>query len=223
MRHLIIGRGEIGTALQKVFKCDIKDIEDIPVKKYDVLHIAIRYSRKFVGIVNAYKKLYKAKYVVVHSTVPVGTCKKAGFIHSPVTGVHPHLAKSLKTFTKFVSNKKIAEEFRKYGIPAVYVKGSSNTEAGKLYALLIYGVNIALEKEIYRYCEQNNLNYDVVYRQFVKMYNDGYKKMGMKHIKMYELIHKKGGTGGHCVMQNSPMLKTPLTKVLVRENKRNMV
>lgn len=223
MKHLIIGAGEIGQALQKVFKCDIRDVEDIPVQKYDILHIAIPNSKKFVDIVKGYKKLYKAKYVVVHSTVPVGTCNKGDFIHSPVTGVHPYLAKSLKVFTKFVSNKKIAEEFKKYGIPAVYVKGSSNTEAGKLYALAIYGINVLLEKEIYRYCVDNKLNYDVVYRQFVEMYNSGYSKMGMKHIKMYELVHKKGSLGGHCVVQNSPLLKTPLTRVLVRENKRYMV
>jgi hypothetical protein len=219
MKHLIIGAGEIGQALKKIFKCDIRDIEDIPVKKYDVLHIAIPNSKNFIKIVSKYKKLYKAKYVIVHSTVPVGTCRKAGFIHSPVTGIHPHLEKSLKTFTKFVSNKKMADEFKKYGIPAVYVKNSDNTEAGKLYALTIYGINILLEKEIYRYCEVNKLNYDVVYRQFVKMYNDGYKKMGMKHIKMYELKHKKGATGGHCIIQNSPLLKTPLTKFLNRYNK----
>lgn len=223
MKHLIIGAGEIGQALQRVFKCDIRDIEEIPVKKYDILHIAIPNCVNFVNIVNDYKKLYKAKYVVVHSTVPVGTCKKGGYIHSPVTGVHPHLAKSLKTFTKFVSNKKITEEFIKYGIPAVYIKGSNNTEAGKLYALAIYGINVLLEKEIYKYCIDNKLNYDVVYRQFIDMYNGGYSKMGMKHIKMYELEHRKGGIGGHCVVQNSPLLKTPLTKVLVRENKRYVI
>lgn len=223
MEHLIIGAGEIGMALQKVFKCDIRDVEEIPFKKYDVLHIAIPYSKKFIEIVMRYRKLYKAKYVVVHSTVPVGTCAKGGFIHSPVTGVHPYLAKSIKVFTKFVSNKKITDEFRKYGIPAVYVKGSSNTEAGKLYALAIYGINVLLEKEIHQYCKDNKLNYDVVYRQFVEMYNEGYKKMGMHHIKMYELTHKQGGIKGHCVLQNAPLLKTSLTRVLVRENKRHVI
>lgn len=223
MEHLIIGAGEIGRALQKVFKCDIRDVEEIPVKKYDVLHIAIPYSKKFIKIVQGYRKLYKAKYVVVHSTVPVGTCANGDFIHSPVTGVHPHLAKSIKTFTKFVSNKVMMYEFQKYGIPSVYVRGSNNTEAGKLYSLAIYGINVLLEKEIYRYCEDNGLDYDVVYCQFVKMYNEGYKKMGMKHIKVYELVHKSGGIGGHCVTQNAPLLKTPLTKVLVRENKRHVI
>lgn len=223
MEHLIIGNGEIGKALQEIFKCDARDVEDIPVKKYDVLHISIPNSKKFIKIVQGYKKLYKAKYVVVHSTVPVGTCKKGGFIHSPVTGVHPHLTKSLKTFTKFISNKKLSEEFKKYGIPAVYVKGSDNTEAGKLYALAIYGLNVLIEKEIHQFCQSNKLNYDVVYRQFIKMYNEGYKKMGMNHIKMYELTHKKGKIGGHCVVQNAPLLKTPLTRVLVRENNRCVV
>jgi hypothetical protein len=223
MEHLIIGKGEIGTALQKVLKCDIRDIEPIPVKKYDVIHIAIRYSKQFTRIVKAYKKLYKAKYVVVHSTVPVGTCKRHGFIHSPVTGVHPHLEKSLKTFKKFISNRKLAEELQKHGIPAVYVTNPSDTEAGKLYSLLMYGINVLIEKEIFEYCKKNRLNYGIVYRSFVQMYNEGYKKMGMPHIKIYELEHKDGGIGGHCVMQNSPMLKTPLTKVLVKENRRHVV
>lgn len=218
MQHLIIGYGEIGKAVQKVFNCDYKDKQDKELKEsYDILHICIHYGVKFETIVESYRKKFNAKYVVVHSTVPVGTCEKLGVLHSPVTGVHPHLYKSLKTFTKFISGKDaevVAEEFEKYGIKTSISSDSSNTEAGKLFGLLIYGINVLLEKEVYAYCEKNNLDYDVVYTQFVKMYNNGYAKMNMKHIKMYELKHQPSGIGGHCVMENSPLLNTPFSKFL---------
>lgn len=223
MKHLIIGQGEIGKSLQAILNCDIHDIDPLPVKHYDIIHIAIPYSKKFNKIVKDYKKRYTADYVVIHSTVPVGTSEKLGVCHSPVTGVHPHLTESMKTFTKFVSGTGadvIVEEFKTYGIPAVHIENSGNTEAGKLYSLLIYGINVLLEKEIYQYCKDKGLDYDVVYRQFVEMYNQGYSKMGMNHIKMYELTHKDGGIGGHCVLQNSPMLKTDFAKILSTLNKK---
>ena len=220
MKHLIIGNGEIGQALQKIFNCDIRDIKSDLVGKYDVLHIAYPYSIFFDETVLNYKKKYKAKYVVVHSTVPTGTCESIGVIHSPVTGVHPHLKESILTFTKFVTDKAMVREFKKYGIPAKYIKGSSNTEAGKLYALLIYGINVQLEKEIFEYCKENKLDYKSVYNEMVQMYNSGYEKMGMGHFKIYDLKHQTGKIGGHCVMTNAPLLKTDFAKILTKLNEK---
>lgn len=223
MKHLIIGNGEIGKALKKIFKCDIRDKESNLVGKYDIIHISYPYFKGFEKVTLNYKKLYKAKYVIIHSTVPIGTSNRINAIHSPVTGVHPHLAKSIKTFTKFVTDKKIVKEFKKYGIPAKYIKSSKDTEAGKLYALLIYGINVLLEKEIYEFCKRNKLNYENVYQEMVKMYNNGYKQMGMGRFQMYQLTHKAGQIGGHCVIQNSPMLNTKFSKMLERYNKEFML
>lgn len=223
MKHLIIGAGEIGKALQAIFNCDIRDKDSDLVGEYDVLHISYPYFEGFEQVTTDYKNQYNAKYVVIHSTVPVGTCRKIGAIHSPVNGVHPHLAESIKTFTKFVSSEVMVEEFKKYGIPAVFIDSSSDTEAGKLYALLIYGINVLLEKEIYEYCKDNNLDYTNVYTKMVKMYNEGYAKMGMNWAKMYELTHKEGSLGGHCVAQNSPMLGTEFAKILSTLNRRYML
>lgn len=218
MKHLIIGQGEIGKALKRIFKCDIRDKDSDLTGQYDIIHIAYPYFKGFEKVTINYKKFYKAKYVIIHSTVPVGTSDRINAIHSPVTGVHPHLAKSIKTFTKFVADKKIVKEFKKYGIPAKYISSSKDTEAGKLYALLIYGINVLLEKEIYEYCLKNKLNYENVYQEMVKMYNNGYKQMGMGRFQMYKLTHKKGKIGGHCVVQNSPLLKTEFSKFLVKLN-----
>lgn len=226
MKHLIIGAGEIGSALQSIFSCDIRDIKSDLNGEYDILHIAYPYFDGFIKSVLDYQKLYNAKYVVVHSTVPVGTCEIAGFHHSPVTGVHPHLKESILTFTKFVSGENseiIAKEFRNYGIPAKSIQKQGDSEAGKLFGLLIYGINVLLEKEIYQYCIDNNLDYEVVYKDFVKMYNQGYQKMGMSWAKMYELEHKQGGIGGHCVIQNAPSLKTDFSEILARLNNKFVV
>lgn len=226
MEHLIIGAGEIGKALQGIFNCDIRDIKSDLQGEYDIIHIAYPYFDGFIKSVLDYQKQYNAKYVVVHSTVPVGTCEVAGFHHSPVTGVHPHLKNSILTFTKFVSGENaefIAKEFRNYGIPAKSIYKQGNTEAGKLFGLLIYGINVLLEKEIYQYCLDNNLNYEIVYKDFVKMYNEGYLKMGMDWAKMYELTHKEGGIGGHCVIQNAPTLKTDFSEILARLNNKFVV
>lgn len=214
MKHLIIGAGEIGQALQQIFGCDIRDKVSDLSGVYDVIHIAYPYFQGFEDSVIKYKMQYKAKYVVIHSTVPVGTSKKIGAIHSPVTGVHPYLKDSILTFTKFVTDKEMANEFEWYGIPVKYIENSDETEAGKLYALLIYGINVLLEKEIFKYCDENNLAYHNVYEEMVKMYNDGYEAMGMTQFRMYELVHRIGGLGGHCVLQNSPMLNTKFSKFL---------
>jgi hypothetical protein len=223
MKHLIIGNGEIGKALKEIFNCDIHDLYPFDNKQYDILHIAFPYSKKFLKYVREYQERYKPQYTIIHSTVPVGTSNKLNAIHSPVTGVHPRLVESLKTFTKFVSGKGseiIAEEFNKFGIKSVAVSETKNTEAGKLYGLLIYGINILIEKEIYKFCDDNNLNYNIVYKDFTKMYNDGYKELGMEHIKMYELMHKDGPIGGHCIVKNAPLLKTKFSKILDKLNNR---
>lgn len=226
MKHLIIGNGEIGKSLQDIFQCDIRDKEDTVSGAYDILHIAYPYFNGFEKSVNEYKNKYNANYVVVHSTVPVGTCKKIGVAHSPVTGVHPHLAESIKTFTKFVAGigaEEITKEFIRFDIPAVSVDNSDNTEAGKLFNLLFYGINVLLEKEVYDFCAKNNLDYSVVYKDFVEMYNNGYSSMGMDWAKLYELQHKDGGIGGHCILQNAPLLKTDFSKILERLNSKYVV
>lgn len=215
--NLIIGEGEIGSALKSVLRCDSHDLSPLPPKHYDIIHITIPYGHEFNNVVREYQERYTPTHTVIHSTVPVGTCEGLGAVHSPVTGVHPHLEKSLFAFTKFCGGDgapEVAAELRTYGIPAQAVPNSRDTEAGKLYALLIYGVNILIEKEIYEYCLANSLDYDVVYSRFVKMYNDGYQRMGMPHIKMYELTHMDGGIGGHCITQNAPMLGTQFANII---------
>lgn len=216
MKHLVVGFGEIGRALASVLECDARDVEEFD-GEYDVLHVCFPYADTFVEQVLAYREHHRAEHVVVHSTVPVGTCWLIGACHSPVTGVHPHLADSLRTFRKPVGGPKaelMAEELQKFGIPAEVWSSSDATEAGKLYALLIYGVNVLLEKEAHEFCRERRLDYSEVYGKTVDLYNDGYEAMGMPRYRMYRLKHMAGPLGGHCVAQNAPRLGTRFAALL---------
>lgn len=226
MQQLVIGKGEIGTAIAEIFQCDAIDKGDKFDKTYDVIHVCIGHSRTFEKTVLDYIKIYKPKYTVVHSTVPVGTCDKHNWVHFPITGVHPHLKESILTFRSLVGGKRASElkgYFGDHGIDITTTEKAGNTEAGKLYNLLTYGINVLIEKEIHQYCEDNDLDYEFVYNEFVTMYNDGYEDMGMNWARMYYLMHKEGGIGGHCVMQNAPKLKTKFSRLLESYNKQYMV
>ena len=99
MKSLIIGAGEVGKGLHKVIGGKIMDKE--PVKgEFDIIHICFPYSKNFSLEVTKYQLMFKPKFTVIHSTVPIGTSKKLKAIHSPIRGVHPYLAKGIKTFVR---------------------------------------------------------------------------------------------------------------------------
>ena len=216
MKHLIIGKGEIGKAIQKVLNCDIRDISEFE-GGYDVIHICFPYSFSFIDSVKKYKEIHKAEYIVIHSTVPVGTTRKLHAIHSPVNGKHPNLYQSIKTFTKFFAGRdawKIAQEFKEKGVPVKVMNKPENTEAGKLWSLNIYGLNVIIMKEIHEYCRKKSLDFKEVYNDYVEMYNDGYQQMGLPQFKMYNLEFIEGKIGGHCIIQNMDNLDHKLAELL---------
>ena len=109
MQQLVIGLGEVGTAISNILNCDGIDAGDANSQDYEMLHICFPYSDAFVESVKAYKRIYKSEYVVVHSTVPVGTCDAEGWVHSPVRGVHPNLEEGIRTcpIGRFLVLKKV--------------------------------------------------------------------------------------------------------------------
>ena len=217
MKSLIIGSGEVGKALHKVLGGEIIDKEfviaysgDVPPepKQYDIIHICFPYSDDFIKEVKRYQKRYKPLYTVIHSTVPIGTSKHCKAHHSPIRGVHPHLEEGLKTFVKYLAPKseELKEYFEKAGIKIKLIDKPENTEAGKLWSTTQYGRLIELEKEIYKYCEEKNLDFDIVYTEFNKTYNKGYEKLGMGYVRRPILKHMPGEIGGHCIMNNLTLL-----------------
>lgn len=226
MKHLVIGLGEVGSAIQQILQCDGYDNSKAGSmeigQKYDILHICFTYGSDFVKHVIDYQVKYKPKYIVVHSTVPIGTCRAHGWTHSPIRGKHPDLKESILTFTKYIGGVNalaVGRELQKFGINIKVVTDADNTEAGKLYDLMQYAVSILLSKHIYKACKEKGLNFDTVYRDFNKTYNIGYQQMGMPEVNRPILEYKPGPIGGHCVVPMMSLLDDLLAKDIINANK----
>jgi hypothetical protein len=99
---IVIGKGEIGTALghvlnrsHDVIMLDKHDPSESDRGLVDFMHICFPYSEEFRSEVIRYQKAYKPKYTVIHSTVKPGTSSLVGATHSPCLGIHPNLEESM--------------------------------------------------------------------------------------------------------------------------------
>ncbi len=224
MKTLIIGNGEVGKALACVLsnghEVFIKDIEQWDIKDIKVLHICYPYSKRFTQDTKNYIKQYKPKYTVIHSTVPVGTSRKCKAYHSPIRGVHPNLDISLTTFIKYLApnNRTLAKYFLKVNISIRQVLKTESTELAKILSTAKYGLDILFNKEAYKLSKKHGADFDIVYTDWTKTYNEGYSKMGYKQYARPVLKYIKGKIGGHCVMSNCNLLDTWITKLIKKEN-----
>lgn len=215
MIQVVIGAGEVGRAIAEVLDCEVRDITGEP-HPADVLHICFPWSDGFIEAVEAYREQYEPSLIVVHSTVPVGTCRRLKAVHSPVTGKHPHLAESVRTFVKMFGGpgaNRAAAIFRAAGVTTETTPNSETTEAGKLWATLQYGWLIALQKEAYRFCRSVGADPDIAYRRFNEVYSAGYEAMGEPY-RLPVLRDVAGRIGGHCVIPNAHLTDSPLADVL---------
>ena len=230
MRHLVIGLGEVGSAIQRILECDGYDVNGgLPSsEQYDTLHICFPYSEGFVGYVKAYIKTFKPQLVVVHSSVPVGTCDPQGWVHSPIRGVHPNLEQGIRTFVKYFGGEAalIAKRpFEDAGILCQANPLASNTEALKLWDTTQYGLMIMIQKMIKAYCENHGLDFELIYTDANHTYDIGYEQLGRPEVARPYLKFMAGPIGGHCVIPNANILvntteimELPLVRELLRGN-----
>jgi len=176
------------------------------------MHICFPYSEDFIEQVKAYQLRFKPRLTIIHSTVPVGTSERLNVVHSPVRGKHPDLEGGVRTFAKFFGGHeaKLAADIFRPHTKVITTKNSRETEALKLWDTTIYGLNIAIEKEIHKYCEEHGLNFDIVYTRANETYNEGYAKLGMPQFTKYVLQHRDEKIGGHCVVQNTKLFNHPI-------------
>lgn len=221
--HLVIGSGEVGTALYAVLEntCGeavaIRDVD--PVEGlYDVIHICIPWSDTFVDTVTRYADDHRASLVVVHSTVPVGTCDEHQWTHSPVRGRHPDLYAGLISFVKHVGGRNadvVAKMLTDCGMVTEVHDKAATTEAGKLWELVQFGIQVAIQKDVYAWCAENGLDGNEVYGGFAMTYNDGYRRLGEdRFIRPVIRPEASPKIGGHCVTANAEHLDHPWAKII---------
>jgi UDP-N-acetyl-D-mannosaminuronate dehydrogenase len=213
MKSLIIGKGEIGKSLWKVIGGEIRDKNPLKVEGVQIMHICIPYSNRFVSTVKEYQKLYKPKYTVIHSTVPVGTSSVLNATHSPVRGQHPHLEGGIRTFTKFVGGKdadEVVDYFRRFGMKTYLCRKSETTELLKLLDTTYYKKCIEFAQLAEKLCNKFNVPFSEVYTLANQTYNEGYEKLGRKDYIRPVLQPLQKKIGGHCVRENYELLKKHL-------------
>lgn len=223
--HLVVGAGEVGTAvaavLARAHPVHTRDVAPVDVQA-DVLHICFPWSDRFAADVRAYRRWHGAGLVVVHSTVPVGTCDPEGWVHSPVRGRHPDLAESLLTFVKHFGGQRAdeaAKAFEVAGCDVATHPRAADTEAAKLFELAAYAQAIAFEKAVHAYCAERGLDFGVVYAAFRHSYNDGYIAMGLPQFVQPVLRHMPGPIGGHCIIPSMALLDHPLAGLVVEASR----
>jgi len=228
MRSLIIGYGEIGKALYKIFSkyydigyLDNNGAYSNVLENPDIMHITIPYNEKFIEEVKKYQKQFKPKYTIIHSTVPIGTSRKCKALHSPVVGLHPFLEDSIKTFIKFIGGKnagEVADYFRRANIKIYITNKQETTELIKILSTTAHGMFIEYTKEVKKLCEKNKVPFEL-WTLWNDNYNVGYEKLGHPEYKRPNLIPIMKKIGGHCVLPNLEFIDSPFTKFLKELNK----
>lgn len=226
-KSLIIGYGQIGKALEQVlndYNPSVYDLElDLPEGEFDILHICFPYTKDFINEVQKYQDKFKPQYTVIHSTVPVGTSRACNAIHSPVVGIHPHLARSIKTFTKFFGGEQasgVADYFRRAGCKVYLFDDQETTELAKLSQTTYYAMTIEYVKMLKRICNEKGLSFTEVSTTFVNDYNRGYEELGMPEIKIPNLVPIMREQGGHCTIPNCDLWTNDFTEFIKEQNKK---
>jgi hypothetical protein len=238
----IYGYGEVGRAVERLISDSHKFpgwyIEDPLIPKQelpydlDIIHICFPYSDNFIS--NVLKIVTNPKCLtIIHSTIPIGTTQRIGeligpTVHVPVRGTHPNLAEYMKNFVAFVGYDNemagmLAQGYlSRLGLKCELVKGSNNTEAGKLLDTLYYGMCIEFHRLINKVCDKFDLDEFVVGTRFNQTYNEGYKLIKPNVIRPV-LTSPKGKIGGHCILPNTEILDEQIDswiiKGILEENK----
>lgn len=227
MRVGILGYGEIGSSLAKVYlkhsdyELVIKDLDrDDGLYCLDVLNVCIPFksSDQFVDAVCKQIAESNPKLTIIHSTVLPGTTNiisdvtESSVVHSPVRGVHPNLYEGLMTFVKFIGADSVESEdeaidhINSLGIETIGCSSSRTTELGKLLSTTYYGVVIAWHGEMKKICDEIGVSFDEAVTMFNETYNEGYTELGKENVIRPVLYPPDGSIGGHCVLPNAKLL-----------------
>jgi len=175
---------------------------------FHFMHICFPYSSTFVHDVGEYQRRYGPEITVIHSTVPVGTSRQCGAVHSPVIGIHPNLEQSLATFTKFVAGaqaSEVAKHLMRCGIRCYVMADQETTELLKLLSTTFYGLCIEWTKHVKEMCNEVGAPFEA-FTLWTQAYNQGYQQMGHPEFTRPMLVPMEGRIGGHCVLPNLELL-----------------
>lgn len=222
MKTLIVGMGEVGRALDKVlspiYETYTKDLDSKPVEKCEIMHVCIRYTPDFLGIVEEYADKSEASIINVCTTVPPGTTRKLGFraVHSTTRGLHPHLEESILTFVKHIGGPQapaVAEYFEAAGVTTKTHATPETTETAHVLANAAYGVQLLLADQLQAICRHYGVDYVDAVMGYIQTQNEGYMQLGHPSKVRMILTPPNGVIGGHCVKHSASLLPSEVLQL----------
>lgn len=215
---LVLGRGEVGQALAEVlgraFPVIEKDRHDPKESDIEIrfMHVCFPYSdaARFSEQVHRYRWAYRPRVTVIHSTVPVGTCRALGAVHSPVIGLHPDLPLHMRTFVKFIGDldgmgSDVSIHFRAAGMRCYLFDDPETTELLKILSTTYYGLLIRYTQHVKALLSGWGVPFSA-WTVWQDAYNRGYEKLDMREFWRPTLIPIRRPIGGHCVIPNLAFL-----------------
>jgi len=227
---LVVGLGEVGSALSQVLKRSGRILEhDIERREFDqpvgVMHICFPFTRQadFEAVALSYIERFKPELTIINSTVVPGTSRAIAertsvpIAYSPVRGKHARMVDDLLKYRKFVAGTdsktatRAAEHFRQAGMTTQCINRLETLELAKLGETTYFGVLIAFAQEFNRYANRVDGDYAeaLAFLEEIDF---------LPHTKYYP-----GFIGGHCVIPNIQLLRTiassPLLEAVLESNR----
>lgn len=232
MKGLIIGKGEVGSALYQVLSLVhdtfIKDIEPLELEGVEVLNICYPDHEGFEKTTKAYQDQYKPKVTIIHSSVKVGTTDKCEgpVVYSPVRGRHPKLANDLRIYEKFIFGKgevsvRLASRYlSEAGMRINFGDEPKEGELLKLISNIHMGLEIAWRQEVERIFKRLGIKNES-YDGWEQTYSRGYMDSG--DFNLIRPLMRPDPIGGHCILPCTEILysqyPSPFLKLIQDSNK----
>lgn len=223
------GMGEVGSALvkaiwkgNKVYVSDKAFIGRPDVGPVDFLHVAIPYGKEFLDAVRGEMEVYRPRYTVIHSTVPVGTTRLIGgkTCHSPIRGQHADPKYGFFRFIKYLGSmdkKTEAAVIQHLAWSGIHVSAGwkpEETEFAKLLCLSRYLNDLAFMETASKLCKRFRVRREIV-NDWTMTYNIGYAKS--RYVRPL-LDFPNGKVGGHCVIPVNRILVNQVRSSFLRKN-----
>ena len=205
----ILGNGEIGSSLHKVYElAGFTDVAvrdpfqglDASLSNCELVNVCIPFAEynSFVNILKSLE-LRDGCVVVIQSTTGVGCTDRLQAdlatlvcVHSPVRGVHPNLTEGFLTFEKYVGVSDT--HFKNESIKLLLVQHTKSlnmkpvlcrakeSELAKVVSTTLYGMNIAAITDVSNLCTNNGVEFEKVFTQWQTGYNAGYRDLGKPNV-----------------------------------------
>jgi len=236
LQGLMLGFGDIGTAVHSLFKHVInfeiidpkrKMVAKIDRTRYDIIVVTYPYHDGFIEEINDLAIKYSAFDIMIFSTLPIGITKQiTGAVHIPVEGKHPGLDRYIRSWRLFIGHngnisEKIMHCLNNIGNNYTLVRDSNVTEALKLLSTTCYGINIEFARLVGEVFQTLRSDYSL-WNEYTSAYNLLYSNTNeFKSIKRYNLYAPRGPIGGHCIVSNAKLLgksfKSPIIDIVKGE------